>query len=71
MDFIATYADSAFTGLGILDIAYGIDDRVKVVAFSIDHYTHPTWHKIYCSNKGQYFVKYHRRYYLSDFLRCA
>lgn len=70
MNFIATYADSAFTGIGILDTACNVDDRVKVVAFRVDHYTRPTWHKIYCNSKGQYFIKYNHRYYLSEFLRC-
>lgn len=70
MKFLATYADSAFTGIGILEIAYDVNDRVKVVAFHGDTYSRPTWHKLKENSKGDlYFVKYRRRYYLKDMMR--
>ena len=74
---IAVYADSAYTGLEILAIEYGIDDYVivrdwrtvftqqgKKKVEEIHRY------KIYYGNKHTYFNYRNRcRYYLDDFMR--
>jgi len=73
---IAVYAGSAYTGLEILAIEYGIDDYV-VVRDWVNLYTKEGKkkveeihrYKIYYGNKHTYFNYRNRcRYYLDDFM---
>lgn len=64
------------TGIAILDPTYHnyedafVDGFVKAVFYSGFGATRATFCKIRESSKGLYFVKFGRRYYLDDFLRC-
>jgi len=61
-----TYIDSTqYTGLKVIDIIYGIDDKVKTqdIQGKIKLY------KIYYTAKGSaYFNKYKRRMFLDEFM---
>lgn len=66
---IAKFADTAFTGVEIYAVDYGIDDRIVCKAI----YGAVTYHRV----KLRYGVKkttfriYGRTYDLSEFLRCG
>ena len=64
----AVYNDSAFTGIGIIDIEYGIED------VCVNEYFSPTEkrkarNKIYHDKEGKaYIKKYGCKYYLDEFI---
>lgn len=65
--FIATFADSAFSGIGILSID---DDFVVACNEFNGKRERATKSKIrYDAHGTAYFVKNKRRYFISDFLR--
>ena len=61
-----TYIDSTqYTGLKVIDIVYGLDDKVKTQ----DIHGKIKLYKIYYTAKGRaYFNKYKRRMFLDEFL---
>lgn len=70
--YIAVYNDSAFTGIGIIDIGYNyiLNNFVKCQSFT-DEVAFPVCTcKVYQNAKGEnYFIHYRRRYYLKNFIR--
>lgn len=66
---IGVYADSAFSGIVILAVEYGIDDIVITAAEYDGRRTGIRRHKIYQTPSGRCYIrKYNRRYYLENFL---
>lgn len=74
--FCAVYNFTYMDGIAILDPTYHeyedafADGKVKAVFFSKDTATCVKTSTLKYSAKGVYFVKYGRRYYLDDFMRC-
>jgi hypothetical protein len=65
--FIAIYNDSAFNGVGILEVIEG--EYVVAQAFTDNKRSQKTVNKIRYNKDGvPYFVKYDRKYWLSEFL---
>lgn len=68
--FIATFAESNFSGVGILAIENGIDDVVIACNEINGKRKRATKSKIrYDAHGTAYFIKNNRRYILSDFLK--
>ena len=68
--YIAILSESAFHGLGIIDIEHGIEDKVIFQPFSDDKVLRKRSAVIRYSASGQpYFIHAKTRYYLSDFMR--
>ncbi len=68
--FIATFADSAFSGVGILSIENGAEDIVIACNEINGKRGRATKSKIrYDAHGTAYFIKNNRRYILSDFLK--
>ena len=65
---LATMATSAFGGM-MLMAADILNDRVLVCDVYEGELFAFRWHNVRVNSKGNYFVRYRRRYYLSDFLR--
>lgn len=67
--YIAVLHDSAFTGIGIINFDYGIEDYCITEYFSQTE-KKKAKNKIYSTSKGRsYIVKYGKRYYLDEFIR--
>ena len=67
--YIAVLSESAFSGLGIVDIQYGVEDYCIVEYFSPNG-VRRTKNKIYMDSQGNSFIKkFNKRYYLNQFLR--
>lgn len=73
MEYI--YNFTAFSGLKIKDIEYGIEDKIIANFFYYSEVENKVIeekerkYKIYSTNKGSYFNYKGNRYYLSDFIR--
>lgn len=71
-NYIAVYSDSAFTGIGIIDLNYNynLGNFVKCQSFT-DEVIYPVCIcKVYQNAKGEnYFIHYRRRHYLKNFIR--
>lgn len=64
----AVYNDSAFTGIGIIDIEYGIEDICVNEYFSSTERRRAK-NKIYTDKDGRnYIKKYGTKYYLDEFM---
>lgn len=64
----AVYNDSAFTGIGIIDIEYGVDDVCINEYFSSTE-RRKARNKIYYNKEGRaYIIKYGTKYYLDEFM---
>ena len=66
---IAVYADSAFTGIGIVDFENGIDDYVFVFRQNSDGTKKYFKRKIESDGEDEFFKLYGQKYFLRDFLR--
>lgn len=67
MTIYGVYGITNSFALLIIDVEYGVEDRVKVVLHDGERYTRPTWCKVRYNAQGDaYFIKYHHRYYLKD-----
>ena len=65
----AVYADSAFSGVVLLAVEYGVDDMVIAATEYDGQRTGIRRHKIYQTPSGRCYIrKYNRRYYLENFL---
>ena len=68
--YIATYAETAFSGIGIIEIEYGIEDYVisEVIKPTAKHRTH---RNVICyTAEGRPFFNINRkRYYLDEFVK--
>lgn len=70
--YIATLSESAFHGLGIIDIEHGIDDKVVFQPFAGEKVLRKRSAFVRYSAGGRpYFVHAKTRYYLSEFMRIA
>ena len=69
VDEAFTYSVGYDVALIILDIIYGINDKVKVM-YTIGEKIigNVTTKKVYYTNKGSYIMYFGRRVYLNDFL---
>jgi len=65
---IATKGMSNFGGIEILEIKYGIEDKV-LVADNYGTRSKPYWCKLRESDNGTYFIHNGRREYLSDYMK--
>lgn len=69
-DFIATYNESAFSGIGIYDFEYGIEDYAIVSYFHNDTIERKRKNKINYDNEGNaYIMKNRQKYYLNEFMK--
>lgn len=67
---IGAYAESAFGGILILDIAQGINEYVETCMEYNGERSNHGWNKIYYTKKGKpYIVKCNRRIHLDEFFR--
>lgn len=67
-EILAAMADTAFSGLVILQYAFGINDKAQVAYMIEGNLGRARWYKVYyATRKGAYIVRHHRRYYLADF----
>lgn len=66
---IAVYADSAFTGIGIVDFENGIDDFVFLFWQNSDGTKKYFKRKIESDGENEFFKLYGQKYFLRDFLR--
>lgn len=67
---LAVYADSAFSGIVLLAVEYGVDDIVVAAAEYEGRRSNIRRHKIYQTPSGRSYIrKYDRRYYLDNFMR--
>lgn len=59
------------TGVALMNIEYGIDDRIKCFWFSGDKNSKITHNKIHYSIRegGDYIIKHGRRWKISEFMR--
>ena len=58
-----------FGGIAILEIKYGIDDKVKTAFYFGEGFKSTAWNKVYYAGSGDpYFKKFGIRYYLQDFM---
>ena len=70
MDAIAVYALTAFNSIEILNISYGIDDKVIFRYNNEGEKTRKHWAKIRYTENGQpYFRSYNLKLMLNDFIR--
>ena len=67
---ISVYAESAFSGIVLLGVEYGIYDMV-IAGYEYDgKRTNIRRHKIYTTAGGRWYIrKFQRRYYLDKFMR--
>ena len=69
-DFLAVCNTSAFSGYGIVDVDYGIDDKVSIAYFYNGHIDEPVVYTIEVDEDGrQYVIINEDIFYLSDFIR--
>ena len=65
----AVYADSAFSGVVLLAVEYGVDDMVIAGYEYEGKRSDIRRHKIYTTAGGRHYIrKFQRRYYLDDFI---
>ncbi len=70
MDAIAVYNLTAFNSIEILNISYGIDDKVIFRYNNEGEKTRKHWAKIRYTENGQpYFRSYNLKLMLNDFIR--
>lgn len=69
---LGVFGESAFSSIVLLEIEYGIEDKV-IAGYEYDgKRTNIRRHKIYTTPAGRFYIrKFGRRYYLDDFLRIA
>ena len=69
MRYLAVYNETAYTGIGIVDILYGVEDFCVVEYFSPKG-VQRTKNKIYMDHFGRnYIKKYNKKFYLDEFIR--
>lgn len=67
--YIAVYNETAFSGIGIIDIEYGVD-TICVNEYFGGKEVKRTRNKIYDDKDGRsYIKKYGRRYYMDEFMK--
>ena len=67
---IATYAITAYMGIGIFEIKYGTDDYVKTAYIMGDERTSFVWAKIRYTQFGRpYFMRLGERHYFGDMMK--
>ena len=75
--FAGVYPFTYDSGIAVLSPSYHdyenayADMYVKAVFYAGDGATRATYCKVRENSKGLYFVKFGRRYYLHDFMRCG
>lgn len=68
--YIATYNDTAFSGIGIIGIEHGVDEKVVYQTIVGNTVSKINKTKIYYTSKGKpYFNVYNKRYKLDDFMK--
>lgn len=67
---IAVYSESAFSGICIMDIQYGIEDYVVHAEMISGEFKNVRRSKLRTTLKGKsFFIRDGRRYHLDEFLR--
>ena len=66
---LAYHQTNAFGGIVILDIQYGLDDKVKTAFYYGSELTGKAWNKVHYHPSGKdYFIKGGVMYFLDDFI---
>ena len=66
---VAYHQNNTFGGIVILDIEYGVDDKVKTAFYHDGVISGKGWNKVYYHPTGEsYFKKGGVRYFLDDFI---
>jgi hypothetical protein len=69
-DFVAIYTESAFSGIGIYDFEYGIEDYAITSYFHNDKIERKRKNKINYDNDGNaYIMKNRQKYCLNEFMK--
>lgn len=69
MEYIAVYYETAYSGIGIIDIEYGVKDYCIVEYFG-GNTKRRTKNEIFMDLSGRSYIrKYNKKYYLDEFMR--
>ena len=66
---VATMGLSNTRGIAILELIYGIEDKVKFAYFTCDKYGRTSTATIRTDDKGHYFYSGKNKYYLNEFIK--
>lgn len=66
---IAVKPMSAFGGLAILNVKYGIDDEVLVADCDENGFDNHRYHKVHYAGDRPYIIRNHIRHYIDDFMK--